>query len=237
MPTAKEGYWLRGVTKQDGPDDVRLPSVTQVIGRYKESGGLIHWAWREGKEGRDYKKSRDSAGSAGTLAHEMVRAWAIGLEDPIAFARTSTLEPEVVSRAIKGFDAFLEWTRASALSVISHETPLVCRCEGLLFGGTPDALGVLGAADGRLVLLDWKTGGVYSDVVLQLAAYRHLLNESMPTSEIRYVSEGHVIRLDKEWGSFSHRQLTAEQLDIGMLQFRDLLHCFGREKALKSMVK
>jgi len=53
-------------------DGVRVPSVTTIIGRFKESGGLIHWAWALGMEGKDYRQVRDSAADAGSLAHSMI---------------------------------------------------------------------------------------------------------------------------------------------------------------------
>ena len=37
MATPKEGYYV---------DGKRVPGVTTVLGRFKESGGLIHWSWK-----------------------------------------------------------------------------------------------------------------------------------------------------------------------------------------------
>ena len=45
-------------------DGVRVPSVTTVISRFKEAGALMYWAWNEGKEGRDYRETRDAAADA-----------------------------------------------------------------------------------------------------------------------------------------------------------------------------
>ena len=36
MPTPSEGYRI---------DGKRVPSVTTIIGRFKESGALLRWAW------------------------------------------------------------------------------------------------------------------------------------------------------------------------------------------------
>src|SRR5262245_51951473 len=52
----------------------RLPSVTTILSRFKDSGALIHWAWSEGIEGRDYRETRSKAAVAGSLAHQMVEA-------------------------------------------------------------------------------------------------------------------------------------------------------------------
>ena len=36
--------------------------TTTVIGRFKDSNALIHWAWDCGKKGLDYRQERDKAG-------------------------------------------------------------------------------------------------------------------------------------------------------------------------------
>jgi hypothetical protein len=36
-------------------DGTRVPSVTEILSRFKEGGALIHWAWRLGMEGEDYR--------------------------------------------------------------------------------------------------------------------------------------------------------------------------------------
>ena len=41
MATPKNGYWLNGK---------RLPSVTTILGRFKDSGALIKWAYGVGRE-------------------------------------------------------------------------------------------------------------------------------------------------------------------------------------------
>ena len=57
----------------------RVPGTTTIIGRFKESGALIHWAWKLGMEGRNYREVRDSAADAGTLAHAMIEDQGKGL--------------------------------------------------------------------------------------------------------------------------------------------------------------
>ena len=37
--------------------------TTTVIGRFKDSNALIHWAWDCGKKGLDYRQERDSRGA------------------------------------------------------------------------------------------------------------------------------------------------------------------------------
>jgi hypothetical protein len=80
-------------------DGTSVPSVTTVIGRWKESGGLIHWAWKLGMEGRDYRDVRDSAASSGTIAHAMVDASIRGIE----FIPPKDVDESVLKKAAQAF--------------------------------------------------------------------------------------------------------------------------------------
>ena len=48
----------------------RLPSVTSIIGRFKESGGLLYWANQQGLEGKTLDQARAEVTTPGTLAHK-----------------------------------------------------------------------------------------------------------------------------------------------------------------------
>jgi hypothetical protein len=50
----------------------RLPSVTTIIGRFKESGGLLYWANQQGLEGKTLDQARAEVTTPGTLAHRAV---------------------------------------------------------------------------------------------------------------------------------------------------------------------
>ena len=50
----------------------RLPGTTTIINRYKDAGGLIHWAWDQGRQGLDFRQTRDKAAEAGTITHDMI---------------------------------------------------------------------------------------------------------------------------------------------------------------------
>src|ERR1700731_1561533 len=50
----------------------RLPSVTTIIGRFKESGGLLYWANQQGLEGKTLDQARVEVTTPGTLAHKAV---------------------------------------------------------------------------------------------------------------------------------------------------------------------
>ena len=183
MPTQKKGYWIEGK---------RVPSVTTILGRYKESGGLIHWAWQMGMDGVDYRDMRDAAATAGTAAHEMVEC----------FIRDKEFDGEkyddaILEKADKAYGAFRKWAASTHLKPTETECSLLSTKHR--FGGTLDAMLV----DDKLSLGDWKTANaVYADNLLQLAGYAILWEENYPNLEIQ--GGYHLLRFDKEYGDFHH---------------------------------
>jgi hypothetical protein len=100
---------------------------------------------------------------------------------------------------LSAFNAFIEWFEMNKFEVIEQEVQLVSEQHN--FGGTPDAIAKDGK--GRLVLLDWKTSdGVYSDYLIQLAAYRILWNENHPDNQL--TGGSHLCRFSKQGGDFAH---------------------------------
>lgn len=181
MATPKKGYFT-----QDG---TKVPSVTTILGRFKESGGLIAWAWKLGTEGKDYRSVRDQAADAGTLAHEMIDAYIH--QQPM----TVDGDGEVVRQARNAFQAYCNWETSSGIKIEWTERQLIS--EKHKFGGTPDAFGII---DNKPILLDWKTSNsVYSDYLIQLAAYALLIKENYGVDV-----QGHYLcRFSKENGDFS----------------------------------
>lgn len=200
-------------------DGARLPSVTTIISRFKDSGGLIHWAWTEGAEGRDYRDSRNAAATAGTIAHQMVEAHLHGKD------WTGVADADVLEKAKGGFDAYMTWARMTRVGVKHTEVSLIS--EKHKFGGTLDAIGEF---DGKLVLLDWKTANsVYQDYLIQLAAYRVLWEENYP--DIPITGGFHLCRFSKENGDFSHHYYP--NLDEAWEAFALMRRLYDLDKALK----
>lgn len=193
MPTPRQGYFLK--------DGAQVPGTTTVIGRFKDSGALLHWAFSQGKaaqrgEIKSLYDKRDEAAEAGTLAHAMVEARIRG-EDPNSVL--SGIESEQIKiQAQAAYKAYLSWESMTKLVIVEQEMQLVS--EQHKFGGTPDAIGQI---NGELCLVDWKTSnGVYQDYLIQLAAYRHLWEEKYPD---RPLTGGfHLCRFAKEHGDFAH---------------------------------
>ena len=220
MGTLKGGYFLK-----DGK--TKVPGVTTILSRFKESGGLIHWAWKLGTEGKDYREVRDSAASAGTMAHEAVEAW---IHDELITDQWWALkggEATIVERAKKSFGAFLEWADQTQLKVDETECALVS--EDHKYGGTPDAFTI----KGKRAVLDWKTSGrLYPEYLIQIAAYGKLWEENHPNDPI--VGGFHLLRFDKEYGDFHHHFWT--ELNTAWAAFLHLRALYECDKELKRRV-
>jgi len=213
MATPKQGYFLK--------DGTRVPGTTTIIGRFKDSGALIWWAWNEGKEGRDYRETSRKAADAGTIGHAFVEAHIKGLPAPTF----PEVDPAIVAKAEAAFGAYRSWADQSKLEIFEQEIQLVS--EQHRFGGTPDAIGYL---DGKLCLIDWKTSNaVYADYLMQLAAYKVLWEENRP--EYPITGGYHLCRFAKEHGDFAHHYYP--NLDEAWQQFLLFRQAYDLDKQLK----
>lgn len=216
MPTPRKGYFT-----QSGD---QVPGTTTILGRFKESGALLRWAWGEGKAGRELYTKRDKAADIGTAAHAMVEA-RIKEGDPEACEELLALDDSGKAKARNSFGMYEKWASMSNLEIIDQEMQLVS--EVYRFGGTPDAIGRI---DGELCLVDWKTSnGVYPDYLLQLAAYRLLWEEKYPD---RPLTGGfHLCRFSKDHGDFAHHYY--RELDSAKEMFIHLRAAYEFDKELK----
>ena len=203
-------------------DGKRVPGTTTIISKFKESGGLIHWAWNLGMQGIDYNDRRDKAADAGTLAHALVEAHIRGHKVDL------TREPQdTIQKAQKAFGAFLEWASGSKLQ--PQETELALVSEKHRFGGCLDSMLV----NGKLSLGDWKSSsGIYDDHLLQLAAYAILWEEAYPDRPL----EGgyHIVRFSKVGGEFEHRWWGYD--NPRMVAARELFLLYRRAYDLKAQM-
>ncbi len=198
---------------------IKVPGVTTIIGRFKDSGGLLYWAFEQGKaaERGEIEKlydKRDEAAETGTIAHEMVEAHINN--QPI---------PEGPQESVNAFNAYLSWASMTRLKIIEQEMPLVSEKYG--FGGCPDAIGEV---NGYLCLVDWKTSnGIYQDYLIQLAAYRQLWEENNPD---RPLTGGyHLCRFSKRGGDFAHHYFL--ELEDAWDQFKLFRKAYDIDKRLK----
>ena len=219
MPTPRAGYFTK--------DGARVPGTTTVIGRFKESGALIAWAYKRGKDGHELYDSRDKAAEIGTVVHEMVERF-IALEDPMKALEALKGEGDHKA-ALSAFNAFDEWFESNKFKVVAQEVQLVSEVHK--FGGTPDAIAE--DSKGRLVLLDWKTSdGVYMDHLCQLGAYRILWNENNPDKQL--TGGSHLCRFAKTHGDFAHHFYP--NLDDAEKAFLLMRSLYDLDKSLKKRI-
>ena len=221
MPHPKGGYKLKDGTKVVG--------VTTPIGRFKDSGALLWWAFEQGKaaergEINSLYDKRDEAADAGILAHLMVECYIDGTEGP-----GGLYSKDILKKARQGFQNYINWQENNKLIVVKQEMELVS--EIYKFGGCPDAIAY--DSKNRVCLLDWKTSnGVYPDYLIQLAAYNQLWNENHPKEKI--TGGFHLCRFSKEHADFTHHYWS--ELDEAWEQFLLFLKAYEIDKRLKKRV-
>lgn len=204
-------------------DGTRVPGVTTVIGRFKEAGPLMDWAWNEGREGRDYRETRQGAADIGTCAHAMVEADIHGIQfDPSPFP------PEIAKAAQQPFEAYCKWRDQSRMMPVATEVYLVS--ETLRVGGCMDAIMV----DDQLCVGDWKSSNaIYGDMLIQLAAYRGLWEEAFPD---RPLTGGfHLVRFAKDHPDFEHRYFG--ELEEAWRAFKMMRDLYEIDKGLKKRAR
>jgi len=203
----------------------RVPGVTTIIGRFKDSGGLLYWACEQGKaiergEISNLYDKRDEAADAGTLAHSLVEAHINGLPLP------GVPDNDIGIQAKQGFENYLRWAEDNKIQIIKQEMELVS--EEYQFGGCPDAMGI--DSQDRLCILDWKTSsGLYVDFLLQIAAYVLLWSENHPDQPI--TGGHHLLRFSKDNADFHHHYWT--ELDDAKRQFILFREAYEIDKRLK----
>lgn len=201
----------------------RLPSVTTILSRFKESGGLLYWANQAGLDGKTLDEARMPAATAGTLAHELVEAHINGRDAP------EHPQSEEAEKARAAFDTYLKWAEMNRLEVRHTEVALVS--EWHRYGGKLDAIGISG---NELVLMDWKTSNaVYPDYILQLAGYKVLWEENYPDHPL--TGGFHLCRFAKEEGDFSHHYFPA--LDFEAETFLAMRELYDKVKRVEKRVK
>lgn len=221
MSRPKGGYRLA--------DGTKVPGVTTIISRFKDAGGIIYWAWEQGRDGYDFRETRDEAAEAGNLAHALVEYHVTGRSDPetAGMIESGKLPQEVRERGIRAYDNYLNWERMTRLKVIKTEMSLVS--EKHKFGGTFDGIAVV-EIEGKRSLADWKTSSaIYRDHLVQVAAYKGLWEENFPDAPI----DGgfHLCRFSRTEADFGHSYF--ENLDLAWEQFLLFRRAFDIDKLLK----
>jgi hypothetical protein len=208
-------------------DGKRVPGCTTIVGRFKDSGGLIQWAYKCGLDGLDINKVRDDAADAGSLAHDMIDAHLHKGIAPSAIGLVGT-------NAEHAFLGYLEWAEQTNLKVEASEISLVS--ERHQFGGTFDAV----VSAGKLVLLDYKTSsGIYTDMLIQVAGgYSLLWAEHYPDKPLQGMDLLRISKPQDEHSpvSFHHHHWSAEIFLIAQEAFLHMRAMYELDKKLKGLL-
>lgn len=227
MATPTEGYF---VTLPDGTKK-KVPSVTTIInsglaGYSKDA--LMYWAWDQGKQGLDFRETRDKAASTGTVAHSMIEAYLHGQEyvpDPELI-----LTADLLLESEAAFGAFVDWHDSHDVVIQEQEQRLVS--GQYMYGGCFDALGTL---DGTQCLFDWKSSkDIYSSYPVQLAAYYNLIHENRPIA--MRPRKAVIVRIGKD-GGFRVVELNLNDLELAWNMFKHALAIYEGKRDLGAMVK
>lgn len=221
MPHPKDGYHLA--------DGTKVPSVTTILGQFKDPGRLLQWAFKQGKNPKIkklYEASQD-AKDIGTIVHALV-------EDDVherPIVRPDNVSDENWAKVEQGFSAYLSWKRRSKLVIVETEVGMVS--ETVRYGGTLDAIGLIGDEKARC-LPDWKTSNaIYADYLVQIAAYGHLYAENFPDKPLDGGYD--LCRFSKEFGDFHHLHL--DDLSDAWQVFLHLRAAYDGMEILKRRIK
>jgi len=197
----------------------KLPSVTTIIGRFKNATGLIIWSNQLGLKGLNYFDELKKAGDTGTALHDLAELHILEKdyelpEDPIA---------------IHCFQQFIEWWESLDCEVIWTEKKYTSK--KLNVGGCPD---LLVKHDGKYILVDFKTSkAVYSDMLIQLSCYAELIKENDGIEIHRAV----IVRFPKDDDETEIKKFFKDDLAVGLKQFKLLRKAFDLDKDLNKILK
>jgi hypothetical protein len=162
----------------------KLPGVTTILGAMDKGEALHRWSSKQGglyalDNDRELRamaeehrlralsaaaaQARDKAGALGTQFHAFAERLAMGA--PVSLEEVQQADPQLLR--------MLVWARQFLddfeLTPVLTET-VIWSLEHR-YAGTLDLIATSPLFPGRVFLLDWKTGGVYREAALQLAAY------------------------------------------------------------------
>jgi len=204
----------------------RIPGVTTVIGSNLgwSKGGLMHWAWEEGINGRDYRETRDTAASIGTIAHKMVEYEIKGKKfDWPSMGQQMGANEEQIEQAQNAFNEFVNWRELVKFKLMKSEHLLIS--DQFNYGGQID----IAAVQGKTALIDIKTSNeIYPDHKIQLSAYDYLWNENYPGDP---VNAWYILRLGKS-GGFAYYSLPRIEIVTGFRAFKLLRELHDLKKKL-----
>ena len=197
-------------------DNKKVPSVTTILGRFKNATGLLIWANQIGLKGQLYQDELKKAGDIGTALHDLA-------EIHIKEEYYELPQDEKVRNC---FNQFLEWWDNNNYKVTWTEKHFCS--EKYLYGGTPDLL------VNENILVDFKTSkGIYSDYLVQGSAYAKLIEEN----ENRKIDKFIICRFSKDNSQTEIKEFSKEDLDNAFSYFELLRKAFDLDKQINKLIK
>ncbi len=192
-------------------------------------GGLMYWANKMGLQGTPLWDAYDTATGPGSAAHWLIARHLKGEDLPM---------PEKVSEAeiVLGrpaFENFLVWEKRVKFEPIHIEKNLTAVWNDghqvHEWGGTPD---IIGMVEGERCIVDWKTGKIYPNTLIQQASYG-MLNDYNFAEPI----EGyHILRIPKNVDTPTFQHSYFKSLDKAANVFTMCLQLDALHDELKQMV-
>lgn len=193
-----------------------IVGVTTVL-NVLDKPSLVVWANRLGLQGIDSTKFKDKMADIGTITHLRILNQLKGTEPDLS--EFSQADIKTSDNCMKSYNA---WAKIHELKPICVETPLTSDRFG--YGGTPDFIGYV---DGRLEIIDYKTGsGIYNSALYQVAAYRQMAHEI--GHQVEYAR---ILRIGRDNNEGFEERLIASFDD----EFQLFLRCLDIYNLLKKM--
>ena len=198
-------------------EGIKVPSVTTILGRYKNSTGLIIWSNKLGLEVKSDHAELNKAGDIGTALHELAELHIKGdyYELP---------EDSIVQEC---FNKFKDWWSEQNYEVNFTEKSFCCR--KYKYGGTADLL-----VNGDTII-EFKTSkAVYDDHLVQMSAYRYMIEEQDGIE----INKGILARFGKEGSDdFEIREFSKSDLNKGFKYFKVLREAFDLDKQVSKLTR
>ena len=174
-------------------DGTKVPGGSTICKIGDDASALLHWAWKLGTEGKDYRKERDKAADIGTIAHFLIECF---LNNQVA--DLSDYGQEDIDKALLCYNKFVDWWDEQRLRKVYTEIQLVH--EEVRYGGTIDMIAE--RDNGEFVLIDFKTSKKISDSYWrQCAGYAQLFNFNNPqmvSKPYNEIKSHAIVRIGKE---------------------------------------
>ena len=197
-------------------DNKKVPSVTTILGRFKNATGLLIWANQIGLKGQLYQDELKKAGDIGTALHDLAEI----------HIKEEYYELPEDKKVRNCFNQFLEWWDNNNYKVTWTEKHFCS--EKYSYGGTPDLL------VNENILVDFKTSkGIYADYLVQGSAYAKLIEEN----ESRKIDKFIICRFPKDNSQTEIKEFSKEDLDNAFSYFKLLRKAFDLDKQINKLIK